>query len=82
LVPRRDHASAAILSQPSLTSVVYPRRATLVAEDFFGVLRDRLVASLRFDCLAGSVGDVSATEALSALANAASPLIKSIQASS
>jgi hypothetical protein len=79
---RRDHASAAILSQPSLTSVVYPRRATLVAEDFFGALRDRAVVSLRFGCRAGSVDDVSASEAFSAVANAASPLIKSVQASS
>jgi hypothetical protein len=65
-----------------MRSPVYPRRATPVAEGFFGVLRDRLVVGLRFGCRAGSVADVSASEAFSAVANAASPLIKSIQASS
>jgi hypothetical protein len=38
--------------------------------------------SLRFGCPAGSVDDVYASEAFSAVANAASPLIKSIQFSS
>jgi len=61
---------------------VYPRRATLVAGDFFGALRDRVVVRLRFGCRGGSVDDVSASEAFSAVANAASPLIKSVQASS
>ena len=79
---RRDQASAVILPEPSVTSIVYPRLATPVDEDLFGVLRDRVVVSLRFGCRAGSVGDVSASEAFSAVANAASPLIKSIQASS
>jgi hypothetical protein len=63
-------------------SIVYPPRATPVAEDFFGVLRDRVVVGLRFGCRTGSVGGISASEAFSAVANAASPLIKSIQASS
>jgi hypothetical protein len=60
----------------------YLRRTILFAEDFFGVLRDRVVVSLCFGCGTGSVDDVSASEAFSAVANAASPLIKSAQASS
>jgi len=81
--PRARSSSDLLLSAKArVTSVVYPRRATLVAGDFFGALRDRVVVRLRFGCRGGSVDDVSASEAFSAVANAASPLIKSVQASS
>jgi hypothetical protein len=77
----RSRSDVLLSAKAPLTSVVYPRRATLVVEDFFGALRDGVVVGLRFGCRGGSVDDVSASEAFSAVANAASPLIKSVQAS-
>jgi len=71
-----------VLAEGGNEGVDYLRRTILVAEDFFGVLRDRVALSLCFGCGTGSVDDVSASEAFSAVANAASPLIKSLQASS
>ena len=61
---------------------LYRRRTGLVAEDFLGVLRGRVVVDFRFGGRAGSGGDVRASEAFSAVANAASPLMRSVQASS
>jgi hypothetical protein len=78
----RGRAPAASSRTEALSSVDYLRRTILVAEDFFSVLRDGVVVSLCFGCPRGSGDDVSASVAFSAVANAASPLIKSVQASS
>ena len=78
----KTESACSWLKNRGLSSVHYLRRTILVAENFFGVLRARVVVSLCFGCGTGSVDDVSASEAFSAVANAASPLIKSAQASS
>ena len=66
----------------SLTSIVYPRLALLVTDDFLEGFRDRVVVDFRFGGRVGSGEDVSASEAFSAVANAASPVTRSFQASS
>jgi len=58
------------------------RLADLLADDFFGAVRDCVAPDFRFGDGAGSGEDVSASEAFNAVASAASPLMRSVQASS